>query len=362
MHTLKVGILGGGQLARMLAQSAQKMGLLVYVLCPKKTDPAAQVTSFWVRGSPKKVTDVTKFINSVDLLTFESENIPAEKILESKFQAKIFPNIQALSWLRQRSLQKSLLEDFFIPTSKFLNIKSKKDLIAASKLLKFPIVLKKNTGAYDGKGTYFINSIPDLNKFRISEDYIAEEKIAFKSEMAITFIRNQIGIIQTLPLVQTKQTDKRCDWVIGPCHHKDLKNLSIKVESLLNHLDYIGVITFELFDFKNKLYVNEVAPRVHNSAHHSQVSCNQSQFDLHWLAGLGKELPKNNFLNKKFSMLNLIGQKKPLLVSQLISDFSNAGSLHWYCKIQKPGRKLGHINSVKTPLKELLKIRQNALK
>jgi 5-(carboxyamino)imidazole ribonucleotide synthase len=361
MYTLKVGILGGGQLARMLAQSAQKMGLLVYVLCPKKTDPAAQVTSFWIRGNPKKVSDVIRFINSVDLVTFESENIPAEKIEESKFQAKIFPNLQALSLLRQRSLQKGLLEDFFIPTSKFLNIKTKKDLMVASKLIKFPMVLKKNTGAYDGKGTYFINSASDLAKFRVSENYIAEEKIAFKSEMAITLVRNQRGEIKSLPLVETKQINKRCDWVAGPYHHKDLKNLIPKIKSLLTHVEYVGVITFELFDFKNKLYVNEVAPRVHNSAHHSQDSCIYSQFDLHWIAGLGKQLPKYNFINKKFSMLNLIGQKKPLLVSQLISDFSDVASFHWYCKIQKPGRKLGHVNSLSTPLKELLKIRQNAI-
>jgi len=169
----------------------------------------------------------------------------------------------------------------------------------------------------------------------------------------VTFICGNNHQIVQLPLVESVQTQSQCDWVVGPLKHQRAKALFQKIERYLRNLDYIGAISFELFDTGLELLVNEVAPRVHNSAHYSMDALRQSQFRLHLLAGLGEKLPAAELLSPAFCMVNLVGKSHELPEV----PYNIQGQLHWYGKNDnRPGRKMGHVNYVGTNSKNLLKI------
>lgn len=345
-YETKIGILGGGQLARMLCIKAAEMGLEVHVLSASKDDPAAQVTSNWHKGDINQQKTLTAFFKKMDLITFESEFLSPSKLRKSERTTKtrVIPSIDIMECLQDRLPQKQLFDKFKLPTAKYFNASNYDDL---SKLThEIPLVLKKRRFGYDGYGTFTIKTQKDLNHakklFPCTEGYIAEKFIPFKRELALTVTINKKQEIHYLPLVETYQKDSKCFWVQGPVTHNGIDKLKRSISNLLKNIKYEGVITFELFDCGKDLYINEVAPRVHNSAHHSLDSLIYDQFSLHLLSILNLPLPKKPILkNKAFAMVNLIGSstKKPKLSYQLM------GHLHWYGKKEnRPGRKMGHIN------------------
>lgn len=353
---MKLGILGGGQLAQMLALEAQPLGLDVHALTEKDDDPVRLVTSNHLTGSGHSPKDLAEFLPQIDILTFESEFFDAQELIKQTSESSpfIFPDPGVMALLQNRQSQKALLQKYKIPTSKFLNVNSVADLELAKAQIKPPFVLKKAMGGYDGYGTYYVHTPSEVEKYHslFPGHFIAEEFVNFKRELAISFARSRDKSLISFPLVETHQTNSRCDWVMGPKKHPDLARLIKLIKSLLVDIGYVGVITFELFDTGKKLIVNEVAPRVHNSAHYSQNALLQSQFLIHLLCGLGFPLKAPKLLDKQFCMVNLIGQsdRTPQL-SQ------TTGSLHWYGKAQnRMGRKMGHINYVGKNSDVLLKL------
>jgi len=328
-----IGILGGGQLASMLAHSAQKLGHQVHIYSESNSDPAAAMANRHTKGSLKSLSKISKWAEDLDVVTFESEFTD----LKNLSLKTVAPSTKVMSLIRDRLTQKELLEKFKIPTSPF-----HQDFTSE---YTGPLVLKQRLFGYDGYGTVICKDKKSFHTFlgeqKNLSEWIAEDFIPFKRELAFSMARTQKNEFCTLPLVETFQKDSKCFWVKGPFEHKKLRPLIRKVKTMMSKIDYVGILAVELFETKDgDLLVNELAPRVHNSAHYSIEGLNLSQFDVHNLAILGEKLPKKINAVSAFSMVNLIGShsKSPQLV------IPQKGSLHWYSKTpNKPGRKMGHI-------------------
>ena len=361
---LQLGIVGGGQLGRMLALAAAPLGIQVHILSEKESDPAVQICQKWQKGNPNSRKDVIEFCRNLDLLTFESEFYEMTTYFEAQQQSLqdslnsrslfIFPSPESMQILQSRDSQKAALVNAKIPTSDFLEVSSIADLEMAWK--KFPqgFVLKKCRGGYDGIGTYYCRDDEDLQKLQalFPSNFIAEVLVPFKQELAVTLVRSRDGRIVELPLVQSQQRQSRCDWVVGPVKHPKFLGLVKKLKNLIAKIDYVGCISFEIFDTGKELLINEIAPRVHNSAHYSQDALSHSQFILHIQAGLGEKLTPPKLLAKAFCMVNLIGQSQDQaeIPRHLLSR------LHWYGKLEnRPGRKMGHLNDLGSNAQALLK-------
>ncbi|MEZ0391544.1 MAG: 5-(carboxyamino)imidazole ribonucleotide synthase [Pseudobdellovibrionaceae bacterium] len=343
-----IGFLGGGQLARMMALEAHLLGYEPHVYSTLESDPAAQVTAHHHKGNLQDINSLQAFAEKVDHLTFESEFVPSEILseLEKKFSDKIFPKPSIMRKLQIRISQKQTLQKFKVPTAEFLEISKPEDLRAAWHQLKGAFVLKTNFGGYDGYGTFFAKKESDLKaleeKLKVSsQGFLAEKWIPFRREVAAILVRNSKGQTLALPLVQTQQTQGRCDWVQGPITHRRWPVLQKRLFQMMKSLDYVGALGVEMFDTGPELLVNELAPRVHNSGHYSQDALAESQFLLHLKAGLGLPLSKVQSLSPQFVMTNLLGESsQPLMVPKNLS-----GHLHLYGKQEnRPGRKMGHVN------------------
>ena len=358
-----VGVLGGGQLARMLSESGKKLGIKVFTLSPLKKDPASLKNPLWIKGDPSKKEDVRKLQKKVDVLTFESEFFKAKTLKE--VGNNFFPSLKNLSLIQDRLPQKKLLEEFDLPSSPFLKVDLKKGQDTLEEVFKSlgPFVLKKRREGYDGYGSFVFKKEASLKKGKnLKGEFIAEKFVKFKRELAILVARNGKNQIVFFPLVETKQKDCKCFWVKGPVKHRGLKKLKEKIKVFLEKTDYVGVMAFELFDFEGKLLINELAPRVHNSGHYSLDALSESQFDLHLKACLNMDLKTPSLKKgKAFSMINLIGRKekkpgfkkkkneKTLLLDENLKfplSLEKNISLYWYGKKEnRKGRKMGHLNT-----------------
>lgn len=362
----KLGFLGGGQLARMMILEAQNLGIECHVFCASKQDPAAQVTAHWTSGSITDLKALIGFIENVDLVTFESEFVPAEALekLDSKMSDKIFPKPSIMREMQNRQTQKNLLIQHKIPTASFVTVNTPSDLDIAWKELKGPFVLKTCYGGYDGYGTFFARKFSDLGNLATTvanseQAFIAEKMISFKRELAAIFVRNQNGEMICLPLVESKQEQGACDYVVGPIKHVAFARMQKKIKKMMSELHYVGALGVEFFDTGKELLVNELAPRVHNTGHYSQEALKESQFLLHVKAGLGFSLAKPEILEKAFVMTNIMGShEKALKIPSSIE-----GKIHLYGKSEnRPRRKMGHVNytgkNAKTLLAKALKERK----
>lgn len=358
----KVGYLGGGQLARLLAMSAHHLGIEPHVFCKSPHDPAAQVVRHFHAGEINDTLALRRFIDSVDYLTFESEFVDIELLKKSLFNSNIIiaPQAELMKSWQDRRTQKNLLDQYGLKTAPWRDV-SKTDLLdLAMKELGLPLVFKKRLGGYDGYGTFVVRTREELSKFKdehFEEDlFIAEKFIAFERELAVIVARSRDGSTTHLPWVESQQTQSRCDWVKGPIKISNGKNIIQSIFKMLTDLDYVGVMGVEFFQGQRQTLINEIAPRVHNTGHYSLSLPGYNQFDLHNLAIIGEPLPPPPKVQQGFAMANLIGTGEEL-------HFKTTDQLFWYGKKDNiPGRKMGHVNSVgETPekaLKQVLKKRQ----
>ena len=359
IYKKSIGILGGGQLARMLALKARQMGLYTVILSEKISDPAARVSNRWIQGNISSIKDIKKLLKACDIVTFESEFIPAEllqKSLKGK-RIKIYPNLTCLGRLQDRLHQKELLFDNNLPTLGHVKINSKDEIDLAYEAFQHRMVFKKRMGGYDGYGTFVIRNLHDLSLFKKNfkgqeSQFIIEPFVQFKSEKSLIFARNISGDVVSLPMIQSVQTNNQCDFVVGPVKHPAEAKIRRQIAEFLEKINYVGVIAFELFDMGSELVINEIAPRVHNTGHFSQDALSADQFELHLRCILGLKLPAVESLHKAFVMVNLLGHSTR---NPLIKKFPT-GQLHWYEKTEnRARRKMGHINYVGRNKKDLLK-------
>ncbi len=354
-----LGIIGGGQLARMLALACHEMGVCPHILSEKSSDPAAQVVANWHQGNVQDPKALKRFLESCDRITFESEFIdlpisPRFAFLKKSIP-KFFPHIDLMSEVQDRRFQKNLLNHFKIPTSPFCIVETRDTLLSAVQKIQLPAVLKKCRGGYDGYGTFVLKSKKDLENFLTLEwpgPCILEKWIPFRRELALLIARSSNGSFADFPLIQSHQKDHRCDWIVGPVEDARTISLRKKIKSMMSKKNYIGILAVEIFDSEKGLFVNELAPRVHNTGHYSQDALTESQFHSHVRAGLGQDLDSPNLRSTSFAMVNLIGDSN----REFVFPKALGGRLHWYGKQEnRKGRKMGHINYVGKSQKELLK-------
>lgn len=361
IHT-RLGILGGGQLARMLAEAAHPLGLNLSIFTSGKNDPAAQVCGSTFAGTLDNEDDLKAFSSELDVVTFESEFVDIEKLQRSlPPKTYVFPNLKAIATIQDRLTQKQLLDRFRIPTSPWTPVSSQADLQHVHEMFSRGFVLKKRRFGYDGYGTFVFKSgsAPTEILEKSKEGFIAEGFVPFKRELALSFVRSRSGAFVSLPLVESVQVDSRCFSVVGPVKHPGVKKLERAFKKMMAELDYVGILAVELFDDGKNLLVNELAPRVHNSAHYSIDALTCSQFEYHLRAGLDLPLPKVELIRPGFAMVNLLGEGQKTRLS-----FKPVGQLHWYGKSEnRKGRKLGHINTTdrnpKAALKKALRWRKD---
>lgn len=364
---LRIGLLGSGQLARMLALRAHSLGHTPVVYGGSPTDPAAQVTHQHVAGDLNDIGQLESFLKSVDIATFESEFLNADllKTLSEKTGTPLYPEPLSIALFQDRLSQKQLLLSAKLPTSDYLAVSTFEDLETAfERFNKTGLVLKKRRFGYDGYGTFIVKSKKDLAGLKTllekeAYGFIAERFVPFKRELALSAVRNHRGQVIFLPLVETFQKESRCFWVKGPVKHKKRADLQKKISKLLRSLNYVGIVAFELFEVGSELLINETAPRVHNSAHYSLNALSKDQFQLHLEAILDFELHPPQLISKGFAMVNLLGSSgdAPYLGQVVHSQ------LHWYGKIDnRPGRKMGHLNVLATNPEEALKLGLKDLK
>ncbi|MDC3118793.1 5-(carboxyamino)imidazole ribonucleotide synthase [Prochlorococcus sp. AH-716-K03] len=349
-----LGIIGGGQLALMLTEAATNRGIKVCVQTKSSNDPASLKADHIIVADPLKVKGNKDLIKECEKIIFENEWIQIEKLnlIDSK---NIFvPSLESIQPLVDRISQKKLIERMNLPSPEWISIDEFKSLDDEKiKEWNFPLMVKSYKGGYDGKGNKKINSKDDLNSFLVeanSDDWLIEEWVDYKNEFALVGSRDFDGTIRFFPIVETFQKNNVCDWVLSPAEVSyDLKTFAINIfSSIVNELNYVGVMAIEFFYGDNGLLINEIAPRTHNSAHFSIEACSSSQFDQYICISSGINPPEINMHVQGSLMINLLGLKKkfPLSLEKRIELLSQikGSNLHWYGKSKESvGRKMAHI-------------------
>lgn len=362
----KLGILGGGQLGKMLLQVTSRLSIKTNILDPSKDSPCKNLCNEFEIGNLMDFDSVYQFGKKCDLVTFEIEhvNIEALEKLESE-GTKVYPSSKTLKIIQNKNLQKQFFIYNNIPTSDFWYFKSPKDFKNSfhKNQISFPCVWKKTKFGYDGYGVEIIKSIKQIDNLP-NEEFIIEEFIPFEKELATTIVRNNSGDIQIFPLVQMdfNKESNQVEYVVCPAQVnreiKDLANaLAMKVSKSFKH---VGLLAIEMFLTKdNKILINEVAPRPHNSAHYSIEACENSQFQQHINSILNLKLGSCKS-NSNAIMVNLVGEKGysgPVIYQGIEEAMEQSNvSVHIYGKSNtKPNRKMGHVTVTDENLKNGLK-------
>jgi 5-(carboxyamino)imidazole ribonucleotide synthase len=362
----KLGILGGGQLGKMLLQVTSRLSIKTNILDPSKDSPCKNLCNEFEIGNLMDFDSVYQFGKKCDLVTFEIEHVNTEALekLESE-GTKVYPSSKTLKIIQNKNLQKQFFIDNNIPTSDFWYFKSPKDFKNSfhKNQISFPCVWKKTKFGYDGYGVEIIKSIKQIDNLP-NEEFIIEEFIPFEKELATTIVRNNSGDIQIFPLVQMdfNKESNQVEYVVCPAQVnreiKDLANaLAMKVSKSFKH---VGLLAIEMFLTKdNKILINEVAPRPHNSAHYSIEACENSQFQQHINSILDLKLGSCESNNNAI-MVNLVGEKGysgPVFYQGIEKAMEQSNvSVHIYGKSNtKPNRKMGHVTVTDENLKNGLK-------
>ncbi len=357
-----VGILGDGQLSRMLVQQGQRLGLNPWVLGSSPDSPAGQVTGAFLQGNIQNSKDIRRLFRMSSLIAFESEFVAKTALIEARrgLRTQIFPSPVLMDKLADRWSQKKLLVAADLPVAPFAllgasgELDLQQELQRLSQTLKRPLVIKQRKFGYDGYGTFYW---PNTKKtqtafshalgpaFIKNPGYIVEPLVQFRREMAVMVARSRNGECIAYPLVEWGSHQSKCLWVKGPTDHPAWKPTKLKIFSFLSQIKYVGVMAFEFFDTGKNLLVNEIAPRVHNSGHYTLEACQIDQFTMHWLCLLGAKLPQPRLTAPDFAMVNLLSRGNAPVRWQ----WPTVGQLHWYGKTQsRPGRKMGHLTVLGT--------------
>ncbi len=356
----KIGILGGGQLGKMMAQEAKKMGFYVATLDPNADCPAKSVSDKHITGSLYDKDKISELVKECDITTYEIEHIDTQVLKELvKKGAKIYPSPDLLSIIQDKLKQKEALHRAGIPIPKFNQIID----ISELKSFDFPIVQKARYGGYDGRGVMILKSKDDL-KNAIKNDFYVEEYIDIKKELAVIVARSVNGETKCYQVVEMifDQKANICDMVIAPADIKEDISEQAKAiaKKAVEALGGIGVFGIELFLTQdNKVLLNEIAPRPHNSGHYTIEACPTSQFEQHIRAIMGLPLGSTDLLSPAV-MVNLLGEEGyegPPIIEGLKKALSIQGlSFHFYGKSQtRPYRKMGHITIIDSDINQAVK-------
>ena len=347
MSEITLGIIGGGQLGSMLAIAAKKLNIKSVVFCDDSDAPAQNFCNKFIFGDYNNKKKIMEFISHVNIVTFEFENIPFETLDEINRLKPVLPKPSINRLIQHRLAEKDFINKLNIRTTRYVSIEKKSDIESLEDFL--PGILKTTTLGYDGKGQYPINSIDDLNLLNIdfSKGYILEKLVKLKKEISIIITRFQNQKYEIYEPIENTHHNQILKHSKIPA---DIDNRIFNLSkdwaiSIAEELKYIGTLCVEFFIDKNdNLYVNEIAPRVHNSGHLTINAFNISQFENHVRAVCGLEqIPIKKISNAK--MINLIGDE--------ISSFRNITKLNdnefffdYLKKEIKDKRKMGHLTTL----------------
>ncbi|MGY8945964.1 MAG: 5-(carboxyamino)imidazole ribonucleotide synthase [Flavobacteriales bacterium] len=358
-----LGILGGGQLGKMLLNVTSRLSIKTNILDPSKDSPCKKLCNEFTQGNLMDFDSVYQFGKKCGLVTYEIEHVNIEALEKLELEGiKVFPSSNTLKIIQDKSKQKQFFIDNEIPTAQFYYFKSLDDFNISSEknLIKYPCVWKKTKFGYDGYGVKIIHSKSEFDDLP-NEEFIIEELIPFKKELATTIARNKSGQIEVFPIVEMdfNKISNQVEYVICPAQIRDdlivkAKEIALKVSESFNHVGLLAVEMFLTED--NAILVNEVAPRPHNSAHYSIEACSSSQFDQHINAIL--DLPLGCSKSYVYAiMANLVGSEGSVgqVIYQGIEEAMKIDNvkIHLYGKQQtKPNRKMGHVTITDTDLEE----------
>lgn len=344
-----IGILGGGQLGQMLSMAAARLGFKTHIFEPSENPPASNVASKFTRAEYDDYDALKQFASSVDVVTYEFENIPTAALDIIETQSEIFPNREALKISQDRLIEKEFINKLGFKTASFCEVNSIEELIHAINQIGAPSILKTRRFGYDGKGQVKVqpSSKPEEIWKNLGEKaLILEGFINFSSEFSVIGSRSKDGQISCFDPGENVHKDGILRTTTVPAHltNQQKTEAVLITAKILETLKYVGVIGIEFFLEKNSLVINEFAPRVHNSGHWTQNGCTVDQFEQHIRAITGWKLG-NAERHSDVIMENLIGDEI-YKTNQLVEDGSIA--LHLYGKADaNPGRKMGHFNRIK---------------
>ena len=352
----KLGIIGGGQLGKMLLSECNKMNIHTSVLDTNENSPCKNLSNKFYCGDFNDYDTVYSFGKDCDLITFEIEhiNVDALESLE-KIGKAVYPKSKTLRIIQDKNSQKSFFKKNNIPTSNFKYFKSFDELKRSieNNKVKFPCVWKKTKFGYDGFGVKILNSIDDINNLPNSE-MIIEDYIPFEKELSVIVARNVKGDIKCYRTVEMEfnNISNQVEFVISPGNiSEEIDNEAQKLAIKLSEsLDCVGLLAVEMFMSKNKILVNEVAPRPHNSGHFSIEACESSQFQQHIRAIFNLDLGETKHSGSAI-MLNLVGGKGfrgKVYYENLDAVFKEkSANLHIYGKEEtRANRKMGHVTII----------------
>ncbi len=350
-----LGIIGGGQLGMMITEAAQKMPeeiSKIIVLDPTQNCPAAQVGAEQIVADFKDEKAIQELAEKSDIITYEIESGNSEVLKSLEDRTEINPSPETLRIIQDKLLQKEFLLKNNIPVADFIEIKNIEELKGGLEKFGYPALLKARRDAYDGRGNYKINSPDEIQKafdYFAGRNLMLEKFISFKMEVSVIAARNTKGQIKTYPLVENIHEHNILRQTIAPARVS--QTISDKADEIaqktLTVLQGAGVFGIEMFvTSDDQILINEIAPRVHNSGHHTLQSSETSQFEQHLRAILGLDLGGVKLL-KKTIMYNILGSQdfegeyNPIQISEPQTFLKMYGK-----KISKPLRKLGHVNIV----------------
>ncbi len=353
-----IGFLGGGQLARMSIQAAQRMGLRCVSLDPGADTPASQIAPA-ILGSLDDPEAIARVLRGAERVTLENEFIPAHAIREA-FElsganpAILMPGVDTLETIQDKLSQRLALARHGVPSPHAV------PAAEGMSALGCPMVLKARFGGYDGKGTRYARTQEDLETLAVylgDPGWLAEEFVSFHRELAVMVYRTP-DWVGAFPTVETVQTNHVCDLVL-PCD-VDASEIAIAAVEAVGGFGLFGVELFDLGD--GRLQVNELAPRPHNTGHYTLDWGGLSQFDVHVRLTLG--LPVPSLEGARVAMANLLGQEGAQdfrAASRAAMDSQPDARVHWYGKAEaKPGRKMGHLNLPARPDEAAFELGQRA--
>ena len=356
MKPVKIGIIGGGQLGKMIAQEAKRMSFEVYIMDPNPNCPASSVSDGLIVSDFKDEESIKKLASKTDILTYEIElaNSVALKDLE-KDNFPIHPSPDTLRIIQNKLSQKTFLKKNNIPTTEFKKITSKHDLVEFISENQYPVMLKASLDSYDGRGNYLISSEDEINsglKFFQDKEIFVEKFVHFKKEISVMVARNHDGEIETFPVVENVHVNNILDTTFAPAKISEIAsaNASKIAKLTMSVLKGSGIFGIEMFLIDNdQVLINEIAPRPHNSGHYSIEACSISQFEQHIRSVLNLPLVSPELLTPAV-MMNILGPET-FSGSYEILGFKDALSIpgvkiHIYGKkTTSPRRKLGHLTA-----------------
>ena len=349
-----IGVLGGGQLGRMFAHAAERLGYRVHIYEPEANGPAGEVSALETNKPYTDIEALTAFAKSVDVLTYEFENIPAEPLWSIEKYVQLHPHWNVLETCQNRMREKNWLRKNDFSPVPFAEVEAGDDLAAAIRKIGLPCVVKTADFGYDGKGQIKVSDDATLAKAVASfakQRCVIEKFIDFKCELSVLVARSSNGEVKIFPVAENIHTKHILDFSIVPARIGD----AVKAEAeklalaIVEKLNVVGLLAIELFlTDRGELLVNELAPRPHNSGHWTLDACVTSQFEQHVRAVCGLPLGDVSVVSPVV-MVNILGDAWKWQDGALVGDANWSAKLHLYGKKEpRIGRKMGHFTVTAT--------------